>query len=215
MEVVLNVPNLEFNPDLYKNDLMRSDNKFLLTCHGAMLKRYGQDVAIKAIAILKEKIPNIQLNILGYGEYEPVLKKLSSKLKLDSSVRFYGYIPFLDMVKMIAKSDIGIVPIERNAYSDLIHTNKMFEFIAMKVPVVISKTKAVQDFFGFDDSCLKYFESGDEKDLARGISELYHNPEKRKIMVSNAYKKFEGVHWEASKNDYCKIYENLSLNRIL
>ena len=154
-----------------------------------MLKRYGQDVAIKAIKIIKEEIPNIQLDILGYGEYEFFLKKLVSELKLDSYVRFYGYIPFLDMVKMIAKTDIGIVPIDRNAYSDLIHTNKMFEFIAMRKPVIISRTRAVQDFFGAHDLCLKYFESGDEKDLARSVIELYQNPEQRTKMVRNATKK--------------------------
>ena len=114
-----------------------------------MLKRYGQDVAIKAIAIVKEEIPNIQLNILGYGEYESVLKKLALELKLNNYVHFCGFIPFLNMVKMVAKSDIGIVPIEKNAYSDLIHTNKMFEFIAMKKPVIISRTKAVRRFFWF------------------------------------------------------------------
>ena len=213
IEVVLNVPNLEFNLDRYKNDLTKSENKFLLTCHGAMLKRYGQDVAIKAIALIKEEVPNVQLNILGYGEYESFLKKMALELKLNNSVRFCGFIPFLDMVKMIAKSDIGIVPIEKNVYSELIHTNKMFEFIAMKTPVIISRTKAVQDFFGSDDSCLKYFESGDEEELARSIIELYHNPEKRKEMVNNAYTKFKSVHWEITKKNYCLIYEKLLLDK--
>jgi glycosyltransferase involved in cell wall biosynthesis len=209
MKVVLNVPNLEFNPDLYNGDLQRGDNKFSLVCHGAMLKRYGQDVAIKAIEIVKEEIPNIELNILGYGEYEFELKKLTAKLKLYDYVYFYGFIPFLDMVKMIAKTDLGIVPIEKNSYSDLVHTNKMFEFIAMKKPVIISRTKAVQDFFGSDDSCLKYFESGDEKDLASCIIELYNNADQRKRMVENAFEKFKLFHWEIAKEDYCQIYDKL------
>lgn len=208
IEVVLNVPNLEFNPDLYEEKL-RNDDKFLLVCHGAMFKRYGQDVLIKSIEIVKDKIHNIQLNILGYGDYEPVFKKLTSQLKLNEYIHFLGFIPFLDMIKMIAKSDIGIVPIEKNSYSDLVHTNKMFEFIAMKRPVIISRTKAVEDFFGSDDSCLKYFESGDEKDLAKCIIELYNSPEKRQKMVNNALEKFESVHWEITKKDYCQIFEQL------
>ena len=183
IDVVLNVPNLEFNPDLYKNDLNENQDKFLITCHGTWLKRYGQHVAIKAIEIVKDKIPNIQLNILGYGEYESELKKLTSELNLNDYIQFCGYIPFLDMIRMIGRADIGIVPIEKNTYSDLVHTNKMFEYIAMKRPVIISRTKAVEDFFGSDDSCLKYFDSGDEKDLARCIIELYKSPEKRKKMV--------------------------------
>jgi glycosyltransferase involved in cell wall biosynthesis len=103
-----------------------------------------------------------------------------SSLKLEDHVHFHGLIPFDDMIKMIAKSDVGIVPVEKNPYSDLVHTNKMFEYIAMKKPVILSRIKAVEDFFGSDDSCLKYFESGDEKDLARCILELYNSPEKEK-----------------------------------
>ena len=209
IDVVLNVPNLEFNVDRYKNDLRRNDNKFLIVIHGAMLKRCGQDVAIRAIDLIKEKIPNIQLNILGYGEYEPELKRLVSELNIEEYVRFYGFIPFLEMVKMVAKSDIGIVPMRKNAYSDLVHTNKMFEFIAMKKPVIISRTKAVEEFFGSDDSCLKYFESGNEQELAKCIISLYNSPATRTRMANNAFAKFESVRWEIAKEDYCNIYEEI------
>ena len=209
IDVVLNVPNLEFNFDRYKNNSQRNDNKFLCVIHGAMLKRCGQDTAIRAISLVREEIPNIQLNILGYGEYESELKRLVSRLRLEDYVRFYGFIPFFDMIKMVAKSDIGIVPLAKNAYSDLVHTNKMFELIAMKKPVIISRTKAVEEFFGSDDACLKYFNSGDVNELADSIIELYKNPEKREQMTSNAFTKFKSVSWKKTKEDYCRIYEEL------
>ena len=79
----------------------------------------------------------------------------------------------------------------------------------MKKPVIISRTKAVEDFFGSDDACLKYFNSGDVNELADSIIELYKNPEKREQMASNAFKKFESVSWEKTKEDYCNIYEEL------
>jgi glycosyltransferase involved in cell wall biosynthesis len=206
------VPNLEFKFDLYENNSQRNDDKFLILIHGAMLKRCGQDVAIRAINIAKEEIPNIQLNILGYGEYESELKQLVSKLRLEDHVHFCGFIPFFDMIKMVAKSDIGMVPMEKNAYSDLVHTNKMFEFIAMKKPVIISRTRAVEEFFGSDDACLKYFKSGDVNELAKSIIELYNSPEKRVQMASNAFAKFETVSWEETKEDYCCIYEEKLAN---
>ena len=104
IKVVLNVPNLEFNSDLYKKKLKPNKSKFLLICHGAMLKRYGQHVAIKAIDIVKEKIPNVQLNILGYGNYEYDLKKLVSNLKLETYICFHGFLPFSEMIKMISNN---------------------------------------------------------------------------------------------------------------
>jgi glycosyltransferase involved in cell wall biosynthesis len=207
ISVILNVPNLEFNPDRYKEYYQNHTNeKFLLICHGLIVKRYGQQTLIKAVSLLKDKIPSIQLNILGKGEYEGELKKLVSDIHLEDYVRFHGVIPFDDMIKMIAKSDIGVVPVERNPYSDLVHTNKMFELIAMKKPVIISKTRAVEEFFSPDNSCLKFFESGDEKGLAGCILELYNNPEKREKMVKNAYAKFESVRWEKMQEVYCSLF---------
>ena len=207
ISVILNVPNLEFNPDLYKEYYQsRNDDKFLIISHGLIVKRYGQQYAIRAVSLLKDKIPSIQLNILGKGEYEAELRKLVSDLELENYVYLHRFIPFDSMIKMMAKSDIGIVPVEKNPYSDLVHTNKMFELIAMKKPVIISRTKAVENYFGSDDSCLKYFESGNEEDLARCILELYHSPETREKMVINAYKKFESAHWEKTKEDYCNLF---------
>lgn len=104
---------------------------------------------------------------------------------------------------------MGIVPVRKNAYSDLVHTNKMFELISMKRPVIISRTKAVENFFGSDGVCLKYFESGNEEDLARCIVELGQNPEKGRQMAENAYARFEAVRWERVQEEYCSIYDKL------
>lgn len=76
----------------------------------------------------------------------------------------------------------------------------------MRKPVIISKTRAVEEFFGPDNSSLKYFESGDEKGLARCILELYNSPETRKKMVNNAYAKFESVRWEKMQEVYCNLF---------
>lgn len=207
LSVILNVPNPEFNAARYKEIIQNKiDNKFLLISHSTLVKRYGIHVAIKAMSLVKDMIPSSKLIILGRGEYEAELKKLVKQLNLEKYVCLMGFIPFDDMIKTIAESDVGIVPVEKNPYSDLIHTNKMFEYIAMRKPVIISRTKAVEDFFGSDDSCLKYFESGNEEDLARCILELYNSPETREKMVINAYKKFESVHWETTKEDYCNLF---------
>lgn len=207
ISVILNVPNLEVNPNFFKEHYQNHKNENLtLICHGLMVKRYGHGTLVKAVSLIKDKIKSVQLNILGWGEYEAELKKLVSDMKLENHVYFHGFMSFDDMIKLIAKSDIGVVPVERNPYSDLVHTNKMFEYIAMRKPVIISKTRAVEEFFGPDDSCLKYFESGDEKDLARCILELYNSPEKREEMVKNAYSKFESVRWEKTQEDYCKLF---------
>jgi len=210
MSVVLNVPNLEFDYDRHKEELESLPKQgFSLVSHGSIIKRYGQDVAVKAVNLVKEVIPDVRLKILGTGEYESEIKKLVKDLKLEQYVQFLGLIPFMDMVTTVGSADIGLVPVEKNDYSDLVHTNKMFEFVAMKRPVVISRTKAVEDFFGADDSCFEYFEPSNEHDLARAIIELHKKPDRREQMVKNSYRKFESVSWDIVKENYCDIFDEL------
>ena len=207
LTVILNVPNPEFNASRYKEVIQNKvENRFMLVCHSTVVRRYGIHVAIRAMAIVKNKISSAKLTLLGRGEYEPELRRLIRDLDLGNQVDFRGFVPFDEMITTIRSSDVGIVPVEKNPYSDLVHTNKMFEYIAMRKPVIISRTRAVEDFFGSDDCCLKYFESGNEEDLARCILELYNNPGKREKMVTNAYEKFESVRWEKMQENYCKLF---------
>ena len=208
ISVILNVPALEFDHEAFAGVHQGDPTRFSLICHGAMFKRYGQDVAIRAVGIVKEKIPSVVLNILGYGDYERELKVLAESLGLNSHVRFHGYLPFRDMIRMVAAADIGIVPVEKNPYSDLVHTNKMFELIALHKPVIISRTNAVEDFFGSSDDCLKYFTSGNAEDLSRCILELYDDPEKRKEMTRNAFARYQSSAWRITQEQYCRLFED-------
>jgi glycosyltransferase involved in cell wall biosynthesis len=210
ISVILNVPDdREFNPDFFEFKLNRHpDKQFTLITHGAIMKRYGQDLAIEAVALLKEKIPSIRLDILGYGDYVSELKDLVRRLKLENYVHFHGFVPFDKMIAIINNSDIGLVPVEKNDYSVLVHTNKMFEYIAMKKPVIISRIKAVEEFFGADDACLKYFKPGDKEDFANCVIELYNNPKTRQKMVENALAKFRSVSWDVTKEEYCSLFTN-------
>lgn len=207
--VIVNVPDERvFKSELANNRTKRNENCFVLISHGTIEERYGLDIAIRAISIARETINNIKYYILGEGEYKNDLIKLVEKLNLQKQVYFFGYLPFSKMIEIIANSNVGVVPIRKNLYSDLIHTNKMFEYIMFNKSVIISRTKAVEDYF--NDASLMFFEPENEKDLARCILELYQNPAKRKSLVANASKIYEKYRWSKMKKKYLKIYEDLT-----
>ena len=54
-----------------------SSNKFRIMYNGTIIKRHGLDILIDSVNILKDKIPDIELNIFGAGEFLPeILKKI-------------------------------------------------------------------------------------------------------------------------------------------
>lgn len=204
---ILNVPDTR----LYESFPAASaaqDDSFDLVCHGSIEERYGQDVAIRAVAILKGEIPGLRLNILGWGEYESQLRRLAAELGLQEQVKFWGFVPLEEMIARIHRAHVGIVPMRRNVYSDLVHTNKMFEFIAVGKPIIITRTKAVEEYFA--DSCLLFFESGDSYDLARAIREVYHDPLRRETLAANAWRAFQSYRWELERAKCLKVFEDVT-----
>ncbi len=62
---------------------------------GALQPRKAPEVAIRTIALAKERIPNLKLLVMGSGrdDYTQRLRKLTRSLGLDQSVLFAGYRP--------------------------------------------------------------------------------------------------------------------------
>jgi hypothetical protein len=78
----------------------------------------------------------------------------------------------------------------------------MYEYVAMRKPVVIAETSAVRTHF--DDSCFQFFTSGDPADLARALLDLYHDPDRALAMIEAASCRYRSYAWEAQSHVYCE-----------
>lgn len=183
------------------------DGEFQLVTHGVIEERYGHEVVVRAVNSLRQRLPNLRLKILGDGEYKTAVTNLVRHLGCSDLVRFLGYVPFSDLLQELWESDIGVVAMNRSPYSELVDTNKMYEYIALRKPVIISRLKAVEE--NFDDSCIMFFEPGNHEDLARCIVEFHDNPEKRHELAENAYRRYEKTWWGETKKIYLRVIEGL------
>ena len=75
------------------------------------------------------------------------------------------------------------------------------------VPVVASRTK-IDDFY-FDETVLRFFESGDPDDLANAIRELSANQELRESLAAGGYDYARKNDWENKRRDYLELVDGL------
>jgi len=195
-----------FRPGLHSRPIS-SRNGLVLISHGSIEERYGLDTAIKAIKLLKDRIPKLRLEIFGDGEFKKDLIELVHSLNLEDYVIFKGYVPFRQLVQALDDADIGLVTIRQHPALGWVHTFKMFEFVAMRKPIIITRSPSVEAYF--DGSCVMFFESGNEEDLARAVFELYSDPKKRLSMVGNASRIYERYNWSAQAQLYCHLMGSL------
>lgn len=183
-------------------------NGFKLMYHGTLVKRYGVDIAIKAVNIAGKEIDNLEFDILGEGDDQKELLSLICQLNLENSVYLTGkFVPVGHLPEIILQADIGIVPNRADGFTNEVLNTKLLEYVALGIPVVAARTKGVEAYF--DNSMVDFFEPGDEEDLARCILDLYRNPAKRKQLALNANRFNEKYNWSSQKKVYYQLIDNL------
>jgi glycosyltransferase involved in cell wall biosynthesis len=215
--VIVNVPDDEFfRLDRYQGLAAqvasaraqeRRDGVFRVLCHGSIEERYGFDLIVRAVARLVKDIPGIQFRIMGQGTFLPDVLALAKQLNVSANVVYLGFVPFETMIGEILAADVTVVPMRSNPYSNLVHTNKMFEYLALQRPIVASRLDSVAAYF--PDDTIAYFEPDDDADLARCLRDVFDNPRATAERVAAATALYESYRWSEEKRKYLGVYRGL------
>lgn len=209
IDVVLNAADEAiFDAERYPAASRQVDGLTLI-CHGAIERSYGHDTLLRAVALTRDEIPGLRVEIYGDGTYRSQLERLAHELELDDAVHIAeGWAPIEQLLEAIAAADAGVVAMRRDAFRDLTHCNKMFDLIAMRRPAIVSRTRAVEAYFG--ENCFALFESDDEHDLARAIRALYRDAHLGERLVQRASQASEPYRWRHQREIYTRAVETLA-----
>jgi len=215
--VIVNVPDDRvFRIDHYEDTRARiaagkkeerRRGTFRVLTHGAVEERYGPDLIVRAVARLRDEIPGIEFRFMGGGSHVDAVLALADELGVADRVHFLGFVPFETMVEEILSADVTVVPMQANPYSRLVHTNKMYEYVALQRPVVASRLDSVASYF--PDDALVYFAPGDDADLARALHHVFAHPEETDARIDAATAVYETYRWSRERKKYLGVYHAL------
>lgn len=200
--VIHNTPYIERESNYFAKK--KREQLFKIISHGTVLKRYGFKTLLNTIPYLDDIIPQYKIIIAGEGEALPDLIDYVNKKGWEDKVKFKGFLPHEQMLKEIKKCDIGIVPIERDNFTQYILPNKLFEFVEIGIPVVCSSLKTIKGYFG---NTLLYFEPGEPEDLAEKIILLYKNYSLGIKYSKKARQIISMYTWNIEKEKYCNLFK--------
>src|SRR5579864_5668918 len=194
-----------FNPQARS----RSSGKFLITYPGSLNWHQGVDVAIAAFARIKDQMPHAEFHIYGEGPAKESLIQLAWNLGLRDRIFFHGLIPTEEIVKVMANTDLAVEPKRAGSqFGNEALSMKIFEFMAVGVPLVVSRTRIHQYYYS--DSLVKYYDNDNEEQLAASVLFLRENPSVRERQIANALKYVQANSWEMEKNRYLGIVDSLA-----
>lgn len=75
------------------------------------LRKYkGIQYAIRAVAELLRSLPDLELGIVGRGEYESELRALATTLGIRENVRFHGWLDVEERTRVLQNATLSIAP---------------------------------------------------------------------------------------------------------
>jgi glycosyltransferase involved in cell wall biosynthesis len=205
IDVVLNGPDPRHLGD---GPVAETDPKtFTLVCHGTIEDRYGHTTLLEAVRLARMDVDDLRLLITGSGSGVPALESMIETLDLADVVTYLGHVPLSTLGDVLRGADVGVVPMRSNAYSNLVHTNKMFEYMLLSKPVIATRLASVDAYF--DDDSIAFVPPDDPKAMARAIVDLYENPERRTALAERAASLYREYGWERQRELYLAAFDRL------
>lgn len=179
ISVVMNTPNEQiFRYSPVKLDdaaVSRIGKPFVIMYHGTLVERNGLDLAVEALAQVRQSVPEAELRVYGPRTLylDDVLHSLSAK-GLEEAVVYLGPRTLEELAQAIAQCDVGVIPNKRSMFTEINTPTRIFEYLALGKPVVAPRANGIEAYF--DKDSLVLFELGNANDLAMKLSWVATHP---------------------------------------
>jgi len=170
---------------------------FPAVVYAGRLKRAKRpDHAVKAFRIVKEKIPNAELWVLGDGPLGNRLERMAGK-----GVRFFGWLPNAERRGLIEKSAGLVNPSVREGWGlNVVEAN------ALGVPCVAYDVAGLRDSVK-DGVTGLLVENGDVEALAEALIRVLQDDGLRRRLGENALKYAKQFSWDKTAEEFMKVLE--------
>jgi glycosyltransferase involved in cell wall biosynthesis len=148
------------------------EGKFVIMYHGVFTPTRGLQNAIRAMSILKRRIPEAVLFLLGAGPAKKELQSVIRHERLERTVIIHEPVSHREVPKYIAMADIGILPFPKHKFWNAQNPIKLSEYLAMEVPVVLTDISAHSQVIGRSKAG-KLFQNNSPEEISRAIINMY------------------------------------------
>ncbi len=166
---------------------------------GFMGSQDGLDLLLESIEhiVKREKREDTKFVLVGGGTMLPELRSIVNRKELNSFVTFTGYVSHDEVIGYLSNADIGVAPDPKNSLNDRSTMIKIFEYMALGLPVVLFDLKEGRRSAG---PAALYAQPNDPIDFAKQISTLLDCKELRERLGAHGRRRIEeGLNWNNEK----------------
>lgn len=161
-----------------------NENAFIALYAGIIGIAQGLEVIIHAAQLLKHQ-PHIHFVLLGSGPCKNDLQKLAEQLEL-TNVHFVTTVSKTDMPAVLRSVNLALVPLRKLDLFRGAIPSKIFENLAMNIPVVLGVDGEARELFVNTGACAVYVEPENPEALAKAVLLLYQDQTQYKALAMRA-----------------------------
>jgi glycosyltransferase involved in cell wall biosynthesis len=203
---ILNYPDTSLFKPLAPST-RKPERPFVFLYPGSLNHHQGVDVAVRAFALVMDEMPTAEFHIYGEGPARPLLASLVEDLRLQGRVKIKDHVSIQEMAGIIASADVGVVPKRADGFGNEAFSTKILEFMASGVPVIASRTRV--DEHHFNSSLVRFFKSGDERELAAALLDTFRNRDKTRVQAEVARQFAISNSWQQRRGEYHDVVNSL------
>ncbi len=178
-------------------------SSFTLLYTGRLAPEKHVDDILRAVALLKEEIPELGLAITGHGEAEVSLRALAEELGITERVQFFGTVSIEDHARMYRAADVfGIMSTAET------QSLSMMKAMATGIPVIGARARGLAEYIRHDENGF-LVEPSNYTMLAEKILFLYHHPEERKRLGAEGQETVKKFSKEVIALEWQKLYQEV------
>jgi glycosyltransferase involved in cell wall biosynthesis len=150
---------------------------------------YDNATAVRAFALVRQRVPEARLTLAGSGDQEAALRALTAELGVAAAVRFSGQLDRDAMADLYRQADVAINP------SLVDNTpNSVLEALASAVPLVSTQVGGVP-WIVQDGTTARLVPPADPQAMADAVIQLLENPQVASAMATAGLEEVQRYTW--------------------
>ena len=166
----------------------------------------GLDVILASLRLLRDEGIPARALILGDGDAVPELQDLRDRLGLTGEVVLTGErFRVEELGTRLGDVGIGLVPLRRDAFTDLLLSMKLLEYVRLGIPAIVIRTPTLAHYF--PDDTVTIVDQLTPEAWAAAIRGVLADPEGARARAARAQRLPIAAAWQASERGFVALAE--------
>jgi glycosyltransferase involved in cell wall biosynthesis len=205
LTVVMNSVDEQYLPP----PVPESHEGFRVVYHGTVTPPYGLELVVEAVARISSRVPGIQLDVYGAGDAVAAARARAAALGVAKRVYFTDrYLPHAEVLDRVRSADVGVIPNLPTQLNRFALSSKLFEYVALGVPVVSADLPTIREHFADDE--VRFFRAGDGKALAEALYDVASDVSAARARADRAMQRYEAYRWPHNAARYADLLSRMT-----